>query len=89
MNQTYLLDKALQKRSTERERLRLATIERVKQILKEMHETIPFEKAYLFGTIIKSCRFSEGSDIDIAFVGLRNEDFFRLWPIFPEIWKEM
>lgn len=76
MNQTYLLDKALQKKSKERERLRLAIIERAKQILKEMQETIPFEKACLFGTITKPYRFSEGSDIDIAFVGLRNEDFF-------------
>jgi len=71
-----LLDKALQKKSMERERLRLAIIERVKQILKQMHGTIPFEKAYLFGTITKPYRFSEESDIDIAFIGLRDEDFF-------------
>lgn len=75
MSQTYLVGKALQKKAW-RERLRLAIIERVKQILKQMYETIPFEKAYLFGTITKPYKFSEESDTDIAFIGLRDEDFF-------------
>ncbi len=76
MSQTYLLDKVLQRKSIERERLRLASIEKAKKILKEMSKSISFEKAYLFGTITKPYRFSEESDIDIAFVGLKDEDFF-------------
>lgn len=76
MSQTYLLDKVLQRKSIERERLRLASIEKAKKILKEMSKSIGFEKVYLFGTITKPYRFSEGSDIDIAFVGLKDEDFF-------------
>lgn len=76
MSQTYLLDKVLQRKSIERERLRLASIEKAKKILKEMSKSIAFEKVYLFGTITKPYRFSEESDIDIAFVGLKDEDFF-------------
>lgn len=76
MSQTYLLDKALQKKRMEKERLRLAIIEKAKKILKQMGETVPFEKAYLFGTMTKPYRFSEESDIDIAFIDLKDEDFF-------------
>jgi len=76
MTQTYLLDKILKRKGMDRERLRLISIEKVKKILKEMSETISFDKAYLFGTITKPYRFSEESDIDIAFVGLRDADFF-------------
>jgi len=76
MNQTYLLDKVLQRKKVEREKLRLMSIEKVKKVLKKMSENISFKEVYLFGTITKPYRFSEESDIDIAFVGLRDDDFF-------------
>ena len=76
MSQTYLLDQFLYKKSLERERLRLATIDKVRQILKQMSEIIFFREAYLFGSITQPHRFFEKSDIDIAFVGLKDEDFF-------------
>jgi len=41
-----------------------------------MSKSISFEKIYLFGTITEPYQFSEESDIDIAFVGLKDKDFF-------------
>lgn len=77
MNQTYLLDKALRVKDADREKIRQEYIQRVKNVLQEMSKTIPFEAIYLFGTIIEPYRFSEKSDIDIAFVGLKDKDFFQ------------
>lgn len=77
MSTTYLLDKFIQYKKIQREELRLTTIDKVKGILKEMLGSIPFKEAYFFGTITKPYRFFEESDVDIAFIGLMDEDFFK------------
>ncbi len=38
---------------------------------------ISFEQAYIFGSLAKPYRFFKDSDVDVAFLGLRDEDFFQ------------
>jgi len=77
MGTTALFDRVIRDRKSHREALRQAMIDRVRRALKEMSESIHFKDAYLFGTITKPYRFFEKSDVDIAFIGLRDEDFFK------------
>jgi hypothetical protein len=75
---TELVDKARQREREEREKLRLAYIQRVVQALDALSDFAPFEEAYIFGSLVRAGSFRPGiSDIDIAIVGLRDEDFFR------------
>jgi len=75
---TYLLDKFLEDKALRREELRLAIIDKTKDILKEASSLFDFREAYLFGTITKPYRFHEDSDVDIGFVGLKDEHFFSI-----------
>ncbi len=54
------------------------------QLIKKLFNTldtlsreIPFKEAYLFGSIGKPYRFSKDSDVDIGFLGLKDEHFLR------------
>lgn len=75
---THILDQALKRRRTRREQLRHELIHTVHEALAELSQEIAFTGAYLVGSLTCPERFSEESDIDIAFVGLRDEDFFRV-----------
>ena len=77
METTYVLDRVLAQKRAQREAMRLAVMEQVCQALEKLSESIPFRRAYIFGTVIKPCRFCEASDVDIAFEGLRDEHFFK------------
>ncbi|MCS6936252.1 MAG: nucleotidyltransferase domain-containing protein [Candidatus Bipolaricaulota bacterium] len=74
---THILDRALERRRERREQLRQELIHTVYEALAELSQEVIFTEAYLFGSLTRPERFSEESDIDIAFVGLRDEDFFR------------
>jgi hypothetical protein len=74
---TSLLDKALEVKRQEREGLRLRLIEKAFTVLDRLAKDIPFDEAYLFGSIIKPYRFFKGTDIDIGFVGLKDKYFFK------------
>jgi predicted nucleotidyltransferase len=58
-----LLTARHQARQAERERLRLATRDRLRSVLARV---LPGETVHVFGSITKPGRFFEGSDIDIA-----------------------
>lgn len=74
-----MVDKARQREREEREKLRLAYIQRVVQALDALSDFAPFEEAYMFGSLVRAGSFRPGiSDIDIAIVGLRDEDFFKV-----------
>jgi len=45
MNQTYFLDKLLQRKRVEREKLRLMSIEKVKKVLKKMSEDFSLRRS--------------------------------------------
>jgi hypothetical protein len=74
---THLLDQALARKRERREQKRKDFLETVFRTLEELSREIPFEEAYIFGSLAKPYRYSEGSDVDIAFLGLKDEDFFR------------
>lgn len=69
--------KAVYKRKTEeREKLRKALLEKTVHALGKLSEEVRFEDAYIFGSITGQSRFSEYSDIDIAFSGLDRDRLF-------------
>lgn len=80
----YLLERALEKRKRALECLRLDTIKRVEEALEKASLGIPFQEAYLFGSVTKPGHFREDSDIDIGFYGLKDEDFFRMMSFLSE-----
>jgi len=69
--------KSVYKRKTEeREKLRKVSLERIDCALKRLSEELHFEEAYIFGSVTAQYKFSEYSDIDIAFKGLAKDDLF-------------
>lgn len=73
---TKLLDRYLKKIEQEKEKRRLELLQKVKETLDRISQEISFEKAYIFGSILKNKKFYYDSDIDIAVFGLKDEDFF-------------
>jgi uncharacterized protein len=74
---TALIDKTIDRKRKEREARRLQLIERLLDILERLSEKVSFDEAYIFGSVIKPHRFVEVSDIDIGFIGLKDEAFFK------------
>src|SRR4030067_651857 len=52
-------------------------IKRLFDILHNLSKSVFFNEAYVFGSVVKPHRFSKLSDIDIGFIGLKDEDFFK------------
>lgn len=74
---TYLLDRALEKERKRREQRRQERLGTVFKALDELSYLISFKEAYVFGSLTKPYRFFEHSDVDVAFVGLRDKNFFQ------------
>lgn len=74
---TELLDNIIILEKKGRERLRLQIKERIFDAIGRLSGIIHFEEAYIFGSVAKPYRFLKDSDIDIAFIGLKDGDFFR------------
>ena len=74
---THLLDRALAKERLKREERRRERLTDVFRALDELSSRISFEEAYIFGSLVKPYRYFDNSDVDIAFVGLKDEDFFQ------------
>lgn len=74
---TDVLDEYIRKRRLALSSLREKTIQEIKEALRRLSKEFSFKRAILFGSIIEG-RFKEDSDIDIAFEGLKDEDFFRV-----------
>jgi len=73
----YLVAK---KRKMEREKaqeLREKLLSDIGEALAELSQSVPFQDAYIFGSITTPHGFSPDSDVDIAFYGLKDEDFFK------------
>ena len=75
--ETPLLDEVIEKKRQTREERRLRLVEKILAALDGLSREAAFEEAWLFGSVTKPFEFSERSDIDIAFVGLDDRDFFR------------
>ena len=74
---THLLDRALAEKRERRERQRQERLTAVLHALDELFHEVSFEEVYVFGSLAKPYRYFDESDIDIACIGLRNEDYFR------------
>ena len=74
---THLLDRALARERERRERRRRERLAEVFGALEELSRRVPFEEVYIFGSLAKPYRYFDDSDVDVAFVGLRDEDFFQ------------
>lgn len=84
MKNLTLLDRIVQQRRERFEERRRELLAKVKKSLDRLKSEIEFEDAYIFGSILKPYRFSSDSDIDVCFVGLRVEDFFKAWATLTE-----
>jgi uncharacterized protein len=70
------IEKVYERKAGENERLRLETLERLMASLKALNETVRFEAVYIFGSLTIPYRFTDRSDIDLAFQGLDGEWLF-------------
>ena len=77
MRYVTLLEKALKRKKKIKEKERQRILFNIKIILEKMHNKIPFETAYIFGSITKSDNFNEKSDVDIAFSRLPKDKLFE------------
>lgn len=74
---TALIDETINRKRKEREAARLQLIKRLFDILERLSKKVSFDEAYLFGSVTKPHRFAELSDIDVGFIRLKDEDFFK------------
>ena len=74
---TELLDKALDRERKQQEKLRLRLLQRLPRVLDALKKEVSFREAYIFGSLTKPFGFSRRSDIDVGFVGLKDDDFFK------------
>lgn len=75
-SQPYVLKKKLEEKRRQRERLRIETLTRLKEDLQK--SPIPFDAAYIFGSVTKPGQFHEAPDVDVGFLDLKDEDFFAM-----------
>lgn len=73
----YLIEERQKKDRASIAKLRENLLEDIKEVLSELSKIVSFKDAYIFGSITDSKTFSGNSDIDIAFYGLREKDFFK------------
>ena len=71
---TDVLDRTLRRHALEREALRELTLARLRNVLALL--PVEFESVVVFGSITQPARFGRNSDLDIAFAGLSDEDYF-------------
>jgi predicted nucleotidyltransferase len=71
-----LLNVVQRARRIKRQAQREAVLKHMWELLPRLAARIQFEEAYVFGSVLNSKRFQEDSDVDVAFVGLQDEDFF-------------
>ncbi|HDI75374.1 MAG: hypothetical protein DRJ52_05180 [Thermoprotei archaeon] len=71
-----LLERILVEEYFKREMLRQETLLKAKAALKKLREKVFFERAYIFGSIVRSGDYTFSSDVDIAFEGLESDKFF-------------
>lgn len=76
MHKTALLDEYKKAKRQKAENLRKGMLKKINDALFELSMKIHFKNAYIFGSILKPY-FSEESDVDVAFEGLNDKDFFK------------
>ncbi len=74
---TFVLDRARDRRRRRQERDRRRTLHRLLRLLDVHSAELEISEAYVFGSVTETGRFREDSDIDIAVEDLDAEPFFR------------
>ncbi len=69
---------------SERE-LRERRLGRVHQAVRQLKTQFGVEKVILFGSLMDASQFLPGSDVDLAVIGLRSEDYFEAWRVVEAI----
>jgi predicted nucleotidyltransferase len=72
------LNRAYQKKDKKREELRKKTLHDVFKVLEDLSKDTVFDEAYIFGSVAEESKFSEHSDVDIAFKGLNRDNLFQV-----------
>jgi len=73
---TSILDQHLRKKRRENEKRRQEIIQQLQRLLPELASKYGFTRAYIFGSLAKTGRFHNHSDVDIAVAGLTDEKYF-------------
>lgn len=73
-----LIEKIYKEKDRKREELRKSTLSRLSSVLESLAGVVRFDKAYMFGSIVKPHSFNVDSDLDVAFEGLEKEKFFQV-----------
>jgi predicted nucleotidyltransferase len=66
--------------ATEKEQ-REKRLEKVHQAARQLKIQFGVEKVILFGSLVDDSQFLPSSDVDLAVVGLRSEDYFEAWRV--------
>ena len=74
---THIRDEAIKRKKLEMERLRQSLLRNAVTVIAELRRTVSFKDAFIFGSLTKPFKFGINSDIDIAFSGLKDRDFFK------------
>ena len=75
---TDILDASLRRKRLENETSRQKTLQQVMNLLPQMARTYGFREAYVFGSLSKPEHFRKTSDVDLAVVGLKSQNYFAL-----------
>ncbi len=62
-----------------REKQRIEALREAKKLSLVLAKRFPYEKAYLFGSVLKKGRFAKHSDIDMAIKGLDEALFLKAY----------
>jgi len=73
----YLIAEKRKKEQEKAQKLREKLLFDIDEALSELSQSVPFQDAYIFGSITTPHTFSPDSDVDIAFYGLKDQDFFK------------
>ncbi len=79
---TYLLDEALARGRTAREKERQTALASVLRLLRELGPQYSIRSAYVFGSVCRPGRFTKDSDVDIAVEPMDPELFFAAMSAF-------
>jgi uncharacterized protein len=74
---TYLLDEAIARRQQHNEEQRQATLAKLGQWLDEFGDQYGMRGVYIFGSLTMPGRFTERSDVDVAFEAIDAAVFLR------------
>ena len=74
---------SIQKKQADQEKMRITDLQQVEDTLRTLEKKYQWDEAYLFGSIVLEGRYRRKSDIDIALVGLKKYDYYKLSVKFP------